>query len=403
MNIHIRKQKKPAIVPQQGCDWADTMVLNPAIIRDPDDHDTFHMLFRSTGPWPRKSRPGAPNPYPIFLGYAVSHDRGETWNPDFSRPALAPILADKVEDMYVTDTAGRRVVNHANGCIEDPRWFSFEGKSYIIAACRMFPPGAYWDDVKPTECAPPWALTGDHPFGLAASANVTVNVLFEVDLPTLFTRRYEDAFKYVTKLTHPEFGEDRDVLIFPERLKVDGKEKIVFLHRPQTAHLIDAEKYADQKPSIFIAACDHLDQCADPQLPRQVYAEPRLSWESDRVGGSTPPMRISNSEWLLPYHAKKDPVYGYTQSFMILREKENGFPEIIHRCGAEVFRASEPWEMPNRFKTPCVFTTAIIEDGDDYVMSYGAADEVVGVARVDKAGLLRLVRQYNANGERNSE
>ena len=111
-------------------------------------------------------------------------------------------------------------------------------------------------------------------------------------------------------------------------------------------------------------------------------------------------MRISDTEWLSPYHAKKDADYGYTQSFMILEEQADGLPKIIHRCGAEVFRASEPWEMPNRFKTPCVFTTAIIEDGDDYVMSYGAADEVVGVARVNKADLLALVRQYDANGER---
>ena len=84
----IRYSQKPVLEPKEGCMWADTMVLNPAIVKDPDT-DTLHMLFRATGPWPAKNLKGKSDPYPIFLGYAKSDDRGETWQPDFSRPALA--------------------------------------------------------------------------------------------------------------------------------------------------------------------------------------------------------------------------------------------------------------------------------------------------------------------------
>ncbi len=117
----------PALTPQPGCPWAETMVLNPAIVKDPDSN-ALHMLFRASGPYPgEKARPDCVEPYPIFLGYARSDDLGRTWAADFSRPALAPALEYEMDRIYAVDDEGRRVVNYANGCIEDPRIFIIEG------------------------------------------------------------------------------------------------------------------------------------------------------------------------------------------------------------------------------------------------------------------------------------
>ena len=80
---------EPVLEPKEGCPWADTMVLNPALVLD-EDGKTIHMLFRATGPWPEGNLKGKSDPYPIFLGYAKSTDLGESFVPDFSRPALAP-------------------------------------------------------------------------------------------------------------------------------------------------------------------------------------------------------------------------------------------------------------------------------------------------------------------------
>lgn len=65
MKPQFRYLDKPALEPVPGCSWADKMVLNPAIVKDPDS-DTIHMLFRATGPWPQKRREGCHDPYPIF-------------------------------------------------------------------------------------------------------------------------------------------------------------------------------------------------------------------------------------------------------------------------------------------------------------------------------------------------
>jgi hypothetical protein len=105
---HVRTPESPVLKPHPGIEWADTMVLNPAIIADPDPNypERLHMLFRATGPWPCAQQPGKPLPYPIFLGYARSEDNGLTWDADFSHPALAPALATKAEDMYITARGG---------------------------------------------------------------------------------------------------------------------------------------------------------------------------------------------------------------------------------------------------------------------------------------------------------
>ena len=90
--------KRRVLTPNPACPWASKMVLNPALVADPQEPDTIYMLFRSTGPWAQATIPGKPLPYPIFLGLGTSHDGGQSWDFDFSRPALAPqLLYDRRE------------------------------------------------------------------------------------------------------------------------------------------------------------------------------------------------------------------------------------------------------------------------------------------------------------------
>ncbi len=394
----IRYSRQPVIEPKPGCPWADTMVLNPAIVKDPDS-DAIHMLFRATGPWPEKNLKGISDPYPIFLGYAKSTDRGETWQADFSRPALAPVLSYEQSGMYIKDIHGKETVNYANGCVEDPRIFPVEGGLYLTAACRMFPPGAYWEGDKRKDNLPDWAMDPGNPFGSAAYRNDTTTVLFKVDLGRLKDQEYERAFSYVCPLTDGNRTDNRDVFLFPEKMKIDGKMQYVMLHRPDDPDRFEAGKGV-HKPSIFLAAAEKLEDFPTERCTHKLLAQGIFDWEEERIGASFPPLRIKDGLWLLPYHGKQLPDYGYTQSFMILEEVENDFPKIVHRCSERLMYAQQDWELPDKFECPCIFTTGGIVMNGELIMSYGAADQKIGMARADFQEIVNYVSLFDENGRR---
>lgn len=60
--------------------------------------------------------------------------------------------------------------------------------------------------------------------------------------------------------------------------------------------------------------------------------------------------------------------------------------------------AQQEWEMPSDYPTPCLFTTGGIVVGEDLIMSYGAADQKVGVSLVNFGELVRYIKQFDANG-----
>ncbi|MRN56731.1 hypothetical protein [Paenibacillus monticola] len=394
----------PALVPQPNSDWASKMVLNPAIVQDPDG-SRLHMLFRATGPWPKERKEGLYDPYPIFLGYAYSDDLGETWTADFSRPALIPALKQAEDEIYITDIHGEQVRNYANGCIEDPRIFTIEDELYVSAACRMFPPGPYWmaDQDPPIETRydyiPSWVHEQETPFHETARTNNTVTVLFKLNLDKLKAGQYEEAFTYVCPLTDGSRSDNRDVFLFPHRMLIDGKQQYVMLHRPMTPGAFPAGDTV-ATPSIYIAAAERLEELVSEKAVHRLLATSVLDWEANRIGASWPPIAINKDEWLISYHGKKDTVFGYTQSFMIARHVSGSFPEIIHRCSDRLMYAQQEWELPTDYPTPCLFTTGGIVVGDELIMAYGAADQKVGISWVNLDSLIGYVKGFDAKGER---
>lgn len=395
---------QPALEPVPGCSWADKMVLNPAIIKDPVS-DEIHMLFRATGPWPQKRRAGCHDPYPIFLGYAKSCNGGATWDADFSRPALAPALGYEEHELYITDINGNEVRNYANGCVEDPRIFYIEGELYVTVACRAFPPGPYWlgsqDPPVQTrfEYVPGWIFEEDasDPFIATARSNDTVTVLYKLDLAELKQKKYESAFIYVGPLTEGHVSDNRDVFLFPEKMRIAGKMQYLMLHRPMNVLPFEGGAKIN-KPSIFLAAAESIEDFASSRAVHRLLASPIFDWEENRVGASWPPVSLGNKEWLVSYHAKKNVQFGYTQSFMIIKEQENDFPVVIHRCSERLMYAEREWELPQDYPTPCLFTTGGIVMGEELIMSYGAADQKAGIARVNFEQLLAYIRKFDEIG-----
>ncbi len=394
----ITYSKEPVLEPKEGCKWADTMVLNPALVLD-EDGKTIHMLFRATGPWPEANLKGKSDPYPIFLGYAKSTDMGESFEADFERPALAPKLAYDEQDMYVINDKGERVLNYANGCIEDPRLFYVEGQLYLTVACRLFPPGPYWEGDKRRDNLPDWVMDPGSSVGVLARRNDTVTVLYKVNLSKLKEGKYEDAFSYVGPLTDGNLSDNRDVFFFPKKMNIGGTDKLLMLHRPERSYEFPTGEGV-MTPAIFLAAADEFEDFVTTKAAHRLLARSEFDWEEERVGASFPPIDIGDGEWLVSYHGKALPDYGYTQSFMILKEKEGEFPEIKHRVSKRLIYARQKWELPDKFPCPCIFTTGAVTAGDELIMGYGAADQKIGIAKVNLKELVDYVRGFDKDGNR---
>ena len=388
----LKYEKHFVMGPQADCPWASKMILNPAIVKDPDNSSILHMLFRSTGPCPENRLPGKPMPYPIFMGYAISKDSGKSWDADFSRPAIELALEYDRDKMMTENINHNKVINYANGSTEDPRLFYFEDELYLSTACRPFPPGPYWDHDDPVQCMPEWAVNNEHDFGTAITENSTVTLLYKVNLDTLKARNYAEAFALVGPMHNPNISDDRDVVLFPRKLNIRGKEKVVCIHRPK--HPWNYEIGKDlELPSIFLAAADSIEDMAGDNVERHILALPEFDWEQNRIGASWAPIEISPSEWLLPYHGKQNDKIGYTQSFMILKETTDGFPVITHRPLERLMYADEPWELEGDFTIPCMFTcSGVVLDDGTLLMGYGAADQKIGIATIPFEYLLSAIK-----------
>lgn len=387
-------QKRQICTPREGCDWGNKMVLNPAMLSDPENPQKIHMLFRATGPYARKQQPGKPLPYPIFIGYACSEDAGEHWQFDFDTPALAPALEFEKEKLFVRNVDGERILNYTNGCIEDPRLFYFENELYLTVAGRAFPPGPYWEKDDPVQCMPQWALSSTHGLGDAVTENNSVSVLFKVDLARLAAHDYANAFRMVGPLHNPDRSDDRDVFLFPRRLNIGEKPKIVCLHRPKNPERYDFARHL-KTPGIFVAAADQLSDFADDaKVERIVFAEARYPWEADRIGASWPPIELEKGVWLIPYHGKQSAEVGYTQSFMIARENGSLAMQIEARPAERLLYADQAWELDGDFSTPCLFTCSgiCLPDGK-LLMGYGAADTKIGLVSTDFRTLVDFLRK----------
>ena len=377
--------RKKLLSPVENSDWASEMVLNPAIIEDPKTK-RIHMIFRATGPYPQAKVEGDPRmPYPIFLGYAYSDD-GENFTFDLEKPVLAPALKYDKENIYITNHKGEKVPDFTNGCLEDPRLFFIDDECYMTAACRMFPPGAYWAKGYTGHILPDWAKYEDqNPFG--THENPTVTVLYKVDLDELSSQNYEKAFTYICPLNDPKYGEDRDVVFFSKKMMVDGKLCYIMLQRPVTPDTYP--EFTATTPSIVISAAQSFeDFAANNNVKRRLVLSPTEDWQKERVGASVPPLEIGEGRWLLNYHGKKDRYEGYGQSFMIFKEVENDMPVVEKLSPEKMIGCAEEFEMPARFAIPCIFFTGMIFHKGDLLVSYGAADERVGLLKIDYKKLM---------------
>lgn len=108
-------------------------------------------------------------------------------------------------------------------------------------------------------------------------------------------------------------------------------------------------------------------------------------WDCQRVGVGSPPIETEKG-WLLFYHGIDDKLI-YRLGIMFLDLEDPS--KILYRSPEPVFEPQADYEKVG-FVPNVVFTCGAIEKDGQYYVYYGAADQVVGLATIDKQSVLNL-------------
>lgn len=160
--------------------------------------------------------------------------------------------------------------------------------------------------------------------------------------------------------------ENKDVVLFPET--IGGH--FAALHRPVCGTPFT-------RPEMWVArAPDLLHWGAHTPL-----ALSGGEWQSGRVGAGAPPVRVPEG-WLEIYHGNRHPTrpgeVGTYYGGALLLDPSN--PACVLKRTAEPFMVPEADFERTGFVPNVVFPTGVVQDGENLLVYYGAADAVTAVA-----------------------
>ncbi|AKI96868.1 glycoside hydrolase family 130 protein [Kosmotoga pacifica] len=161
---------------------------------------------------------------------------------------------------------------------------------------------------------------------------------------------------------------NKDAALFPE--KVNGK--YVMFHRIE--------------PDIYLAFSDdliHWDDFISIAGPREGY------WDNKKIGVGAPPIKLDEG-WLVLYHGVENTARPtYRLGFMLL--DLNDPRKVLKRSEEPILEPEMEWEIfggvPN-----VVFSDAMVEHEGKYYIYYGAADNHIALATIDKEVILEWVK-----------
>jgi len=176
-------------------------------------------------------------------------------------------------------------------------------------------------------------------------------------------------FKHITPsfMNHWRVN-DKDGVIFPA--KINGH--YFMMHRIE--------------PSIQFSFSHDLKRWSDAAV---MLAPSAQKWESAKIGAGAPPIKTSIG-WLAFYHGvSKNKKYSMGAAIF-----DNNCPSrVLYRLPFPVLKPELLYEkegvVPN-----VVFGTSAIEVDGRYILYYGAGDDVIAAATINKQALLRALLQY---------
>jgi predicted GH43/DUF377 family glycosyl hydrolase len=171
--------------------------------------------------------------------------------------------------------------------------------------------------------------------------------------------------------------ENKDVVLFPE--KIGGN--YVALHRPNGASQFT-------KPEMWLATSDNLARWGG----HQHFLGGSAAWDIGRIGAGTPPIRTPEG-WLEIYHGnskqQEDKGVGAYSGGVLLLDLEK--PQRILGAAGQIFVPETNYEREG-FVPNVVFPTGIVQQGENVLVYYGAADTSTAVVEFSLPEMLSLAR-----------
>ena len=345
-----RHPENPIVVPGLY-DWRLAVTFNPGVLYD---DGRFYLYERAAG---------GLRPFICSIGMLESDD-GVHFRHTRDRPVLTP---DMCGSPY--------------GSVQDPRVVKMDGVCYMTFAYRPYawsshPTGVGVPDSHETEL--PGVDRAAYDPARPGSSNVQggrPDNMTRSGLAVSTDRRTWKLHGWIT----PDTMDDRDVILFPER--IGGRYAV--LRRPLS---YVGPAYGCEAPSMWLSFSSDLRTWSEPKLLAKA-CEP---WEGGRIGGSTPPIRTPHG-WLVLYHAVQ------TENAALRR--------VVYRVGAMLLDLVDPFRILARTREPIlepvyyyerfgcyipnvVFPTGAVVKNGIVHLYYGCCDTSIALATCPLDALL---------------
>jgi len=172
--------------------------------------------------------------------------------------------------------------------------------------------------------------------------------------------------------------ENKDVVLFPEQIRGE----YVALHRPNAATPFT-------QPEMWVAHSSDLIHWGR----HEHFHCGSAPWETGRIGAGTPPIRTPDG-WLEIYHGNKKTHGGsgvgvYSAGALLLDLDDP--QRVIGQAVEPVLVPEEDFELEG-FVPGVVFPTGLVEQDENILIYYGAADSATGVVELSRSELLASLR-----------
>lgn len=187
-------------------------------------------------------------------------------------------------------------------------------------------------------------------------------------LPSMIVTKDFCSFSEPKTILPPE---NKDVVLFPEKIN----NKYHLLHRPVPFGIGNLD--------IWLSTSDDLVHWGNH---KHLLSVSERGFDSGRVGAGGVPIKTPHG-WLIIYHAAdKNNNYSLTAALLSLEE-----PEVVsHKLNFPLLKAEEDYEKEGFFNN-VVFSCGEIVKKEIIYLYYGAADDKMALARIDKKKLLNLL------------